>query len=54
MNSLVRSEKGEEDEEDMVRRAGAEVDQFIRKRWDEERWETAWFVNPPVSLVCIA
>jgi len=47
MDSLVRSEKGDEDDEEMVQRAGAEVDEFVRRRWNEEEWETAWFVNPP-------
>ncbi|KAG5646516.1 hypothetical protein DXG03_003283 [Asterophora parasitica] len=48
MDKLVRSEKGTEEEEALVRRAGEEVHEFVRKRWDESRWETAWFVNPPV------
>ncbi|KAG5634462.1 hypothetical protein H0H81_001871 [Sphagnurus paluster] len=47
MEKLVRSEKGSEEEEEMVRRAGEEVHEFVRTRWNEERWETAWFVNPP-------
>ena len=32
----------------MVEAAGAEVDKFVRDRWAEKEWETAWFVNPPV------
>ncbi|KAF5382474.1 hypothetical protein D9615_003026 [Tricholomella constricta] len=47
MAKLVRSEKATEEEEALVRKAGEEVHEFVRKRWDESRWETAWFVNPP-------
>jgi hypothetical protein len=28
---------------------GKEVHDFVRRRWNEDVWETAWFVNPPVS-----
>lgn len=48
---MVVSPKGTDEEEELVRRAGAEVDRFVRKRWDEDVWETAWFVNPPVSFL---
>ncbi|EPQ51085.1 hypothetical protein GLOTRDRAFT_118126 [Gloeophyllum trabeum ATCC 11539] len=47
MDKLVRSPKGTEEEEALVKRAGAEVNEFIRRRWNEREWETAWFVNPP-------
>jgi len=47
LDKLVRSPKGNEEEELMVKEAGAEVDAFVRKRWNEREWETAWFVNPP-------
>ncbi|KAF9452939.1 hypothetical protein P691DRAFT_755971 [Macrolepiota fuliginosa MF-IS2] len=47
LETMVVSPKGPEEDEELVRRAGAEVDKFIRKRWDEDEWETAWFVNPP-------
>ncbi|KAH7927789.1 hypothetical protein BV22DRAFT_250690 [Leucogyrophana mollusca] len=47
MNKLIRSPKGSEEEEDMVKTAGDQVGGFVRKRWDEREWETAWFVNPP-------
>lgn len=50
MEKLVRSEKGTEEEETLVRRAGKEVDNFVRNLWTEANWETAWFVNPPVSF----
>lgn len=50
MENMIVSPKGTEEEEELVRRAGAEVDRFVRRRWNEEEWETAWFVNPPVSF----
>lgn len=49
MDKLVRSPKGSEEEEEIVKQAGSEIDAFIRRRWNEKEWETAWFVNPPVS-----
>lgn len=53
LDKLVRSEKGSEEEEQLVRRAGEEVGRFVKNRWSEKEWETAWFVNPPVRLVRI-
>ncbi|KAH8102124.1 hypothetical protein BXZ70DRAFT_54685 [Cristinia sonorae] len=47
MNDIVRSERGTDAEEELVRQAGREVDLFVRKRWNEREWETAWFVRPP-------
>ncbi|KAH8826541.1 hypothetical protein DL96DRAFT_1285631 [Flagelloscypha sp. PMI_526] len=47
LDQVTRSEKGTEEEEEMVRNAGKEVGKFVRGRWDENVWETAWFVNPP-------
>ena len=49
LDSMIKSEKGTEEEDKLVQKAGAEVEAFVRKRWDERRWETAWFVNPPVG-----
>ena len=49
MDKLVRSPQGSDEEEELVRQAGSEIDAFIRRRWNEKEWETAWFVNPPVS-----
>lgn len=51
MEKVVRSERGTEEEEDAVRRVGEEVGTFVKRRWKESEWETAWFVNPPVSCV---
>jgi hypothetical protein len=38
-----------EEEEAAVRKAGLEVHRFVIATWEEREWETAWFVNPPVS-----
>lgn len=46
---LVRSPKGTDEEEALVKQAGADIEEFIKRRWVEREWETAWFVNPPVS-----
>lgn len=48
-DKLIRSPKGTEEEEELVRKAGSEIETFIKRRWNEREWETAWFVNPPVS-----
>ncbi|EIN12656.1 hypothetical protein PUNSTDRAFT_97471 [Punctularia strigosozonata HHB-11173 SS5] len=45
-DKLVRSPRGTDEEEALVRRAGREVQEFVKRRWDERVWETAWFVNP--------
>jgi hypothetical protein len=50
IDKLVRSERGTEEEEELVRRAGKEVHNFVKKRWLESEWETTWFVNPQVGL----
>jgi hypothetical protein len=47
MENLVRSPKGSPEIEEMVRNAGREIDGFVKRRWVETEWETAWFVNPP-------
>lgn len=49
MENLVRSPRGSSEIEEMVRNAGREIDGFVKRRWVESEWETAWFVNPPVS-----
>lgn len=51
-DKLIRSPRGSEEEETMVRNAGKEVHEFVKRRWKESQWETAWFVNPPVSFIC--
>lgn len=50
MDKLIRSEPPTEEEEILIQRAGREVDRYVKNRWVEEDWETAWFVNPPVSV----
>ena len=35
----------------LIERAGKEVHRYVKNRWPESDWETAWFVNPPVSDV---
>jgi len=47
--SLTRTPRGTEEEEIAVREAGSEVHKFVTTTWKEREWETAWFVNPPVS-----
>src|ERR1700735_603191 len=49
MDKLIRSPTGTPAEEEMVRDVGREVDQFVRNRWVEKEWETAYFINPPVG-----
>lgn len=50
--SLTRTPRGTEEEEIAVREAGSEVHKFVTATWKEREWETAWFVNPPVSTLC--
>ncbi|KAH9948866.1 hypothetical protein B0H21DRAFT_689339 [Amylocystis lapponica] len=47
LESLVCSPRGTEEEEALVRDTGKEVATFVKRRWVEREWETAWFVNPP-------
>lgn len=30
----------------IIPRAAKEVQGFVKRRWNEQQWETAWFVNP--------
>lgn len=48
LDHLVISPKGTPEEEELVRKAGDEIATFVKRRWNESEWETAWFVNPPV------
>jgi len=50
MDKLTRSPKGTPKEDKMIQEVGKEVDRFVRNRWIESQWETAWFINPAVSL----
>ncbi|KAK7048654.1 hypothetical protein R3P38DRAFT_2870686 [Favolaschia claudopus] len=47
LDQMITSEKGTKEEDELVRLAGVPVHDFVRSRWKEEEWETAWFVNPP-------
>ncbi|KAI0763601.1 hypothetical protein BD413DRAFT_581696 [Trametes elegans] len=47
LDKLVRSPRGTEEEERAVRAYGEELETFVKRRWNEREWETAWFVNPP-------
>lgn len=39
--------QGTPEDEELIERAGAGVHGFVRSKWPEDEWETAWFVNPP-------
>jgi hypothetical protein len=45
---IIQSPPPTEEEAQLLTRACAEVDRFVRNNWDESIWETAWIVNPPV------
>ncbi|KAJ7143512.1 hypothetical protein C8R43DRAFT_1014451 [Mycena crocata] len=47
LDKMIKSEKGTAEEDELVRVAGLPVHNFVRERWAEAEWETAWFVNPP-------
>ncbi|TEB40006.1 hypothetical protein FA13DRAFT_1680029 [Coprinellus micaceus] len=47
LEKMITSEKETEEEEALVGKAGEKVHEFVKARWDEDIWETAWFVNPP-------
>ncbi|KAJ7160042.1 hypothetical protein C8R46DRAFT_1001192 [Mycena filopes] len=46
-DKMIKSEKGTAEEDELVRLAGLPVHNFVKNRWIEAEWETAWFVNPP-------
>ncbi|KAJ6611430.1 hypothetical protein B0H10DRAFT_2056636 [Mycena sp. CBHHK59/15] len=47
LEGMIKSERGTGEEDELVRIAGLPVHNFVKKRWVESEWETAWFVNPP-------
>lgn len=49
LDKLVRSATPSALERSHLQRASSEVDTYVCQRWKEDEWETAWFVNPPVS-----
>jgi hypothetical protein len=52
IDKLIRFPKATLEEDEMIKEAGREIDQFVRNRWIESEFETAWFVNPPVGPPC--
>lgn len=50
MDKMIKSELPTEEETILIQRAGREVHRYVKNRWVEKEWETAWFVNPPVSV----
>ncbi|ESK95238.1 hypothetical protein Moror_3996 [Moniliophthora roreri MCA 2997] len=46
-DKMIVSPKGTPEEEVLVEKVGVEVNEFVKRRWNEDEWETAWFVNPP-------
>ena len=50
-DKMVKSAPPTEEEKALIEKAGSEVHRFVKNRWDEKEWETAWFVNPPVSVL---
>lgn len=54
IEKMVKSPPPTPKEAALIERAGKEVNRYVRTRWAESEWETAWFVNPPVSCPSIA
>jgi hypothetical protein len=54
LGSVVRSPPPDRTEEAQLRQASAEIDAFVRARWPDDTWETAWFVNPLVRRPSIS
>ena len=50
MDNITKSEPPTEEETILIQKAGSEVHRYVKNRWVENEWETAWFVNPPVSI----
>ena len=46
---MIVSASPTKEEAVLIERAGKEVHRYVKNRWPESDWETAWFVNPPVS-----
>ncbi|KAF4617925.1 hypothetical protein D9613_005762 [Agrocybe pediades] len=45
--TMVVSSPATEEQKALIDKAGREVHRFVKNRWKESDWETAWFVNPP-------
>lgn len=48
---MTKSERPTPEEASLIERAGQHVHRYVQMRWCEDEWETAWFVNPPVSAL---
>ena len=38
-----------DDVEALIKQARFQTNEYVKANWREDEWETAWFVNPPVS-----
>ena len=38
-----------QEEADVIGGACQQIEKCVRSRWPEAQWESAWFMNPPVS-----
>ncbi|KAJ3513495.1 hypothetical protein NLJ89_g2917 [Agrocybe chaxingu] len=47
LEKMVKSRTPTPEEALLIKQAGTEVHRFVKNRWLESEWETAWFVNPP-------
>ncbi|KAF9525517.1 hypothetical protein CPB83DRAFT_545845 [Crepidotus variabilis] len=47
IEKLIRSAPPTPEEAVLIEKAGREVHRYVKNRWLEDEWETAWFVNPP-------
>jgi len=44
----ITQSKADDKDMPLIRQASKEIQMFVRKVWPEDRWETAWFMNPLV------
>ncbi|KAF5389289.1 hypothetical protein D9757_003391 [Collybiopsis confluens] len=44
---MIVSGKASEEEQVLLSRAANCVHEYVKRRWEEDKWETTWFVNPP-------
>jgi hypothetical protein len=49
MDKLIISPTPTEEEAKHIAHVSHEVHTYVKNRWKESEWETAWFVNPPVG-----
>ncbi len=49
IDNLIRSTPPTLEEAILIEFAGSEVHRYVKNRWSEMEWETAWFVNPLVG-----